>query len=364
MTEFPVERIHSVIVIGSLLHPPGSPPDHRPLHPERAALVEPRGALLYWDVLEPRAHPYAEIHEPGLAADWLWEVYGPEAADAILGGADRIAAEAESPVLDAARGLAHLRWAEAWWPSSHEAAVPALSAGLLRAEIAWRTAGVEHLLDDEEAVERALAAVDLGPVAALERHPVLGAEARDLAANLAGLAEDYGVVLRTAEVRARPQDWALAAGGEDEAGPALAGGEAPVSWEAVPQGLVDAVGRARWSLVQRAGAFTVAVDVPAAPKVRGGVLTARIGGAEIALRHDPDTGMFTGEAEVPQGLLAHLSSQRTVHVFDPAFGTEAIEVDPDAPARRAAIVAHAYGRLAAADASLAERAAALGIDAP
>jgi hypothetical protein len=367
MSDFAVARVHSVIVLA----PPGrlrthglardAPLVHDRPHAERTALIEPRGALLYWDELDSQRHPYAEIHEPALAADWLWEVYGTEAAAAILSGAEAVTAEAEPPVLDAARGLAHLRWAEAWWPASHEAAVPALSAGLLRAEIAWRTAGLEHLLDDEEAVERALD-FDLGPLSALEDHPVLGAEARGLAADLGGLAEDYGVVPQVAEARVRPEDWTLAAGGGSGDGLALAGGSSPVDWSLIPQGTADAAGEARWSLVQRGGEAVIAVEVPAAPRARGAALAASVGGAEIALRLDPDTGLFTGEAEAPQGFLMLPTGQRTLHVFDPAFALPEFGSGPDDPARRPAIIAHAYERLAAADACLAERAAALGID--
>jgi hypothetical protein len=186
MSDFAIERTEAGVLVGA-----------RPPHSEQTALVEARGALLLWDALDRRAHPAAEIHDLDLAADWLWEIYGPEASNAILAGADRVAVEAHSASLAAARQLAHLRWAEAWWPSSHEAAVPALSIGMLRAEAAWHTAGVEHLLDDEEAVERALADVDLAAVAVLEGDPLLGPEARALAAGLAELAEDYGVALRT-----------------------------------------------------------------------------------------------------------------------------------------------------------------------
>jgi hypothetical protein len=350
MSAFAVARVGSSVVVG--------PP--RP-HPERAAIVEGRGALLLWDALDPRPHPAAEIHDPGLAADWLWDVYGREAADAVLDGADAVTVDAASPVLDAARALAHLRWAEAWWPSSHAAAVPALSIGLLHTEAAWRTAALEHLLDDDEAVERALADVDLDPLSALEDDPLLGAEARELAANLARLAEDYGVALRRAPLPASPEDFALAAGNRDDDGLVLTRGSAPVDWSLVPQGLVDGAGEAEWALKQRDGAPVLAVAVPAAPNPRGGALTARIGTADVELRLDPSSGTYTGETAAPQGFLMLRAEHRTLSVVAPGFSTGRAPTDPDAAARRAALIVFARERLAAPDACLAERAAARGI---
>jgi hypothetical protein len=347
MTEFAVEQVGPSVLVG--------PP--RP-HPERTALVEGRGALLLWDALDPRPHPAAEIHDPDRAADWLWDLYGHDAADAILDGANTVTVDTASPVLDAARALAHLHWAEAWWPSSYAAAVPALSIGLLRAEAAWRTAALEHLLDDDGAVERALADVDIEPLSALEDDPLLGTEARELTAHLADLAEDYGVALRDAPLPVSPEDFALAAGEHDADGLVLTRGSAPVDWSLVPQGLVDGAGDAKWALKQRDGAAVLAVAVPAAPNPRGGALTARIASADVELRLDPRSGAYTGEAAAPQGFLMLRAEHRTLSVFAPDFSTGRAETDPDAAARREALVAFARERLTAPNACLAERAAA------
>jgi hypothetical protein len=339
MTAFDLHRSSGAIIVGS----------ERP-HPECTALVEARGALLYWNVLDRQTHPNAEIHDPALAADWLWELYGPEAAGAILDGADAVATEWDSPVLEAARRLAHLRWAEAWWPSSHAAAVPPLDTGLLRAEAAWRTSGVEHLLDDEEAVERALAEADAASVEALG--PELGAAALALA--LESLAEDYGVELRREPVQLRREDWALAAAGSTTVDFALASGGAPVDWTQVPQGLVDAAAGATWALTQR-DRLTITVAVPAAPEARDLHLTAVIGGVEVPLHLNPDTGDFTGEAEAPQTFLLLPAAQRELRTYSPDFAP-----GPAAPAaapHRAAIIEYARERLTDPDASLAERAA-------
>jgi hypothetical protein len=347
MTEFAVTRAGSSIIVG--------PP--RP-HPERAALVEARGALLLWDELDRRPHPAAEIHDPALAADWLWDLYGHEAANAILNGANHIEVDTESAVLDAARALAHLRWAEAWWPSSYAAVVPALSRGLLRAEAAWRTSAVEHLLDDEEAVERALTAVDLGQLASLEDHPLLGAEARDLATDLTALGEDYGVELARAQAASRPEDWTLAAGGSRADDLVMAGGHAPVAWANVPQGLVDGAAEATWTLARRDGGQMLTVAVPAAPDAYDTALTARIGSTDIELHLDPAIGTYTGEAAAPQGFVMLPAARRNLSVFAPGFATGPGRPDPDADSRSDALIDFARERLTAPDACLAERAAA------
>jgi hypothetical protein len=345
MTELHVSRVREVIIVAT------EPANTERPHPERAALVEARGALLYWDVLGRNAHPAAEIHDRALAADWLWEIYGPETADTILNGTGRIETAGASPVLDAARRLAHLRWAEAWWPSSHAASVPALDTGLLRAEAAWRTAAIEHLLDDDEAVERALAEADLASVEALANDP----ERESLTAALEDLAEDYGVELRREPAQLSREDWALAASGGHPVDFALASGGALVDWAQVPQGLVDAAAGATWALTQREGGLAITVTVPAAPEARELSLTALIGTVEIPLRLDPDTGNFTGEAEAPQTFLLLPANERELWVHSPDFAQGPTE--PAEAPHRAALIEYARGRLTDPDASLAERAA-------
>jgi hypothetical protein len=336
MTALVVERTDGGIRVGV-----------RPPHPERTALLEARGAWLFWDVLDQQPHPAAEIFDARAAADWLWEMYGPDAAAAVLEDAARVETAWESPVLDAARDLAHLRWAEAWWPASYAAGIPALPGGLLRAEIAWRASGTEHLLDDEAAVERALSAVDLGALEAFE-----GAGA--LRSNLADLAEDYGAE-PVRRVAPQPEDYALAAGGDHVEGRTLASGSTPVDWGRVRQGRVDAAAEAHWKLVRRSGDLVVVVEVPAAPGTDRGPLGARIGGAaldvRLDLRYDPSTNTYTGETDVPQGFLMLRAAERRVEVHEPGL-SEAVPVE-----RHAAIIAYARGRLTAPDATVTERAA-------
>jgi hypothetical protein len=344
MTQLRISRDRETVHVAT------GPNPERP-HPECTALVEARGALLHWDVLDQHPHPAAEIHDPALAADWLWEVYGPDAATVILNGANTTETTWDSPVLNTARRLAHLRWAEAWWPSSHAAAVPALSIGLLRAEAAWRTAGVEHLLDDETAVERALADADPTALEALADDPAR----HELAAALEQLAEDYGVELRRRPAQLRREDWALAAGGDHPVDFALASGGTLVDWAQVPQGLVDAAAGATWTLTQRERGLAVTVTVPAAPEARDLDLTARIASVDIPLRLDPDTGTFTGEAQAPQTFLLLPAHQRELRVHSPDFTKDPTE-PADAP-HRAALIEYARARLTDSDASLAERTA-------
>ncbi len=331
MTGFAVERTGTAIRVGALAHP------------ERAALVEARGALLCWDVLDLRVHPAAVIHDAARAGEWLWEVYGPGPAAAVLGDADAITAEADAPVPASVRALAFLRWADAWWPSSWAAGVPPLPAPLLRAETAWRTAAVEHLLDDDAAVERALAEVDataLGDYA--------DPRVAELRAGLEDLAEDHGVAL-AGRASERREDYALAAGRrEDDL--VLRGGTAPVDWGGVPQGLVDAAEDASWSLAQRGPDAVVTVAVPAAPEAQGGRLAARLGETALDLEFDPMSGAFIGEAAAPRGFPARPG----LRVSAPGYTAEP---DADAPRRRGAIIAFARARLAAPE-TLTESAAA------
>nr|BFF27861.1 hypothetical protein GCM10025732_58260 [Glycomyces mayteni] len=316
-------------------------------------LVEARGALLYWDALDLRPHPAAEVFDARAAGEWLWEVYGPETAADVLDGAASVATEWDSPVLAAARNLALLHWAGAWWPASHAAAVPALPADLLRAETAWYTAGLDHLLDDEAAVERALADVDLTALTGRTDH-----ETAALAADLADLADAFGVELRSAAMRR--EDWALAAGGA-EPGLAVASGSAPIDWSLVPARALDAAGEATWRFENRSGAWMLAVTAPAAPGAVPTALTAVVGAVEVPLHYDPDTNTFGGEAPAPPEFAMRLGGGRPIEVRSPGYvadGPDRASSDPDRAERRAALVAFARERLASPAATLTERSAA------
>jgi hypothetical protein len=317
-----------------------------PPHPERTALLEARGALLAWDVLADDLAPSARVHDPDLAADWLWEVYGAAAAS-ILGGADEVTVPADGDwrVRDAGRVVAHLGWAEAWWPASPTAGVPALDPALLRAEVAVATGAVEHLLDDEDATERALAAI--GPFTA---DPAVDA----LAARLVALAEDYGVVLAEAVVPSR-STFALAAGGGDRSdGVTVLSGADAVDWALVPQGVVDAAADAQWSVVRRQGSTFLEVVVSPGPRA-GTPLAARFGQVDVALDDTDGLGRVTGRTPVPPTVLLLPPAQRVLTVYAPDFADPATTPDPDVTTRRVAIVAYARSRVGSPTATLTER---------
>ncbi|OLF04850.1 hypothetical protein BLA60_39055, partial [Actinophytocola xinjiangensis] len=114
-------------------------------HPERTALLLARGATLHWDVLSDSASPTTTVHDPALAADWL---------------------DDDPDVLAAARTVAYVEWALAWWPASTVAGVPQLDRRLLRAEAAVAAAGIDHVLDEDTVTGTLWAARDAVPALA------------------------------------------------------------------------------------------------------------------------------------------------------------------------------------------------------
>lgn len=330
-----VERTDAEVLVGDW-----------PPHPERTALLEARGALLAWDVLTGDPVPSARIHDPELAADWLWEFYG-SAAVTILDDADEVTVPADGDwrIREAGRVVAHLRWAEAWWPASATAGVPALDPALLRAELAVATGEVEHLLDDEDATGRAL--TEVGPFTADPAVDVL-------AARLVALAEDYGVALAEATAPSR-STFALAAGGDERTdGVTVLSGADEVDWALVPQGAVDAAADAEWAVVRRQG--STFLEVAVSPGPRGGTrLAARFGRVDVVLDDTDGLGRITGRTAVPPTVLLLPPAQRVLTVYAPDFAAPAAEPDPGGPARRAAIVAYARSRADSPTATLTER---------
>src|SRR2546423_9711150 len=190
-------------------------------HPEQTARVEAAGALVSWDLLG-GPEPVVEVHDADRAAEWLWELDEPA-------------------TLAAVQRLTHLNWARAWWPASTVAGVPPLHLAVLAAEIAVATAAVSHLLDDDEAVERALSALLPLPL-----HPELDG----LADELAELAADFGVEVPAPVAVARRDDYALAASGARQPyGLVVQQGTTPVDWSLVPPGAVDAAADASWTIL-------------------------------------------------------------------------------------------------------------------
>lgn len=320
-----------------------------PTSPEVVALVECSGALLAWDVLADAAVPAARVHDLERASEWLWEVYG-EAADAILGGASEVEApgSGEWRVREACRRVAQLNWARAWWPASVTAGVPALDSLVLQAEFAVAVSAVEHLLDDPDAVERALAAAV--PLDVPTSDPAVDA----LAGQLAALAEDYGVELAPAE--ASGQDgFALAAGGSGSTATTALSGSSTVDWSLVPHGAVDAAAPAGWAVVRRQGSTVLEVSVVPGPRP-GARLAARFGEVDVTLDGVDEAGRLTGSAPVSAAVLLLPPDRRVLTVYAPDFAEPAAP-DPQADARRAAIVSYARSRIGSPTATVTERTA-------
>ncbi|GAB3903448.1 hypothetical protein GCM10029964_095400 [Kibdelosporangium lantanae] len=282
-----------------------------PSTPEQTALVEARGALVAWDVLAD-VEPAVRVHDPSAAEEWLWEIYGVEAATAISGGANEVTVPVDGDwaVRDACRTVAQLAWVEAWWPASVD--VPVVDRGVLNAERAIATSAVEHLLDDDEAVERALVEATLTSDAALD-------------ARLVSLAEGYGVVLR--ESVPTQAEYALAAGGGDRSsGMTVLSGTGAVDWNLVPSGVVDAAAEARWAVVRVDGGtyLEVAVAIVAGARPR---LAARFGQVDVVLDRVDDLGWLTGRTQVPATVLLLPPAQRVLTVYAPDFARPQVSTE-------------------------------------
>ncbi|MDI5976914.1 hypothetical protein [Amycolatopsis magusensis] len=314
-----------------------------PDRPETTALLEASGAVLAWDVLADGPVPAARVHDPELASDWLWEIYG-SATDGILDGAEEVTVPVDGDwrVRAACRIVAQLNWVEAWWPASAVAGVPAVDPVTLHAERAINLSIVEHFLDDLDAVVRALATVPP------EVHP-------ELAARIEALSENYGVTRPDVAVP-RQADYALAAGGgPGSAGTTVLTGSSTVDWTLVPAGVVDAAAPAEWAVVRRQG--TTALDVAVTPGPRPGPrLAARFGETDVGLDEVDDLGRFTGSAPVPPSVLMLPPERRVVTVYAPGFA-EPAALAPGAEERQAAILAYARSRIGSTTATLTERTA-------
>lgn len=314
-----------------------------PVSPEVTAVLEAAGAVLAWDVHAGDAVPAARVHDPARAAEWLWEIYGSAAED-ILGGAQDVSVpeNGDWAVRDACRTVAQLDWARAWWPASASAGVPALDPVVLLAERAIALSCVEHLLDDPDAVERALTSVTL------PADP-------DLADRVAALAEDYGIELSPTPAPAR-SGYALAAGGGLAGiGTIVLTGSSTVDWTLVPAGSVDAAAPAAWAVVRRAGATVVEVSVAPGPRPAG-PLAARFGDVDVTLDEVDGLGHVTGSAPVPASVLLLPPDRRAVIVYAPGFAAP-VAPEPGTDARQAAVIAYARSRIGSPSATFTERTA-------
>lgn len=331
--------------------------------PFATAIVEARGALLTWDVTTGVRYPDAEIHNPSEAESWLADVYGNEIAEAVRAGQHgELTLSDDAELVDAARALAMLSWARAWWPAG--VYTPAIDPAIIAAETAVAAHVIEHVLDDPDAVERALTGAVDAPSALASAPAAFRVEAGALAGAMAELAGDHGVELRAAHVDARAQDWALAAGGhkiESIGGTEIGHGSSPVRWADVPGQTVAADSDAQWSLRSVDGTAHLVIHVPAASGVRSDAgLRARFGpeGLDIDLPLILGGAEFTGSAEVAASVALLPLDDRVLWVRDPRIaavpGPEESETDRDL------VREFAVSRLDDPTASLAERVAGAG----
>lgn len=337
----------------------GDPPEH----PELAGVVEARGGLLLCDELSDGRYPAAILHDPDRAADWLWDVYGHSAASAVLSGETVIEADGDSPVLAAVCELAHLNWARAWWPVSAIAGVPRLPSALLRAETAVATAAVEHLLDDEDAIARALSDVDLDGLRGRPATAPLPEEIALLAERVTELAEDHGVTFAAPDGHREETGWTLAAGGEPAAAKVvLRSGSSGISWALLRPDQLDAAATVEWAVVRDHGRTLLSVSVPAVPGPwrDPGPLRARLGDAEVALHRPSGATAYTGSGQVPMSVLRLPDRRRGLVVYSPdLIAPDMVDIpEPGVLRRQAALIARSRARLAAAGSTLTERVAA------
>lgn len=279
-----------------------------PADPAQRAVLEADGAVLVWDAGSTGALPHAIVWDARRAAAWAWEIYGPDAAAALLGDASAFE-PAPGPSAAPARTAAVATWAQAWWPASVPAGIPPLDPRLLALERALALLDVEQLLDDPGAVDGALRAASAFDATGLDP---------DLLVSVRDAAEDRGLDLPLPAPRRVA--YALAASTPPPAAAPLATGSAPIDLGAVPTGAVDAGAPAHWS-VTRDGAETVLhVYVDRAPRhpadeADAPALHAAFAGAVVALT--PDAAAYTGSVAVAASLL--LSRDRALVVSSPGF---------------------------------------------
>ncbi|MFE6923730.1 hypothetical protein ACFVAV_22080 [Nocardia sp. NPDC057663] len=224
-------------------------------------VLEVRGGHLSWNLLAGHSLPAAVLDDPESAQDWLWAVYGEDAAltvaDTTLADADTgrqhtlPAVPARPELANALRRLAYAHWAARWWPASTVDGIPALDPDLLAAEITELTGACDTAVDgaDAEPFTR--------PGESPSRTPDPGT-ARD---DNRMMSESFG----------RADDYALAAGGSTPAGGGLilARGSGEWDWRRCPPGILDAGENAvSWQVARTAEISTVQVSVVAAPDCR------------------------------------------------------------------------------------------------
>ena len=306
-----------------------------------ALVLDVVGGHLSWSLLAGQPLPAAVLDDPDAAQDWLWAVYGEEAALTVADGQRRtLTAAPLRPDLTAAlRRLAYAHWATRWWPASTVDGIPALDPALLAADVDELTEACDLALDAAASTPLDLAGFGVpDPASAANsagaEEPSRGRGEPSGAAGPTGHPASSG----SGPESTRADDYALAAGGPGAGGGGLvfARGSGECDWRRCPPGLLDAGGGAvSWQVLRTDGVSTVQVSVVAAPGCPREVpahlrpharITAGTEVAEVALRRRGDA--WVGAAPVGE----FLGRELTVDVFVPGVGPAGPQPD-EAPAR-------------------------------
>jgi hypothetical protein len=168
------------------------------------------------------------------------------------------------------------------------------------------------------------------------REPALAAGAftdgavRDAASELAQRVRSLAAETPVAAAPSR-EEFALAAGGPPALPGALASGESPLALGRIAQGLIDAAGAVRWSILQDREGLRLVVTLAGAPAAgapreaashgagerRRAPLMARFCGTELALHRAGET--WTGEASLAAAVLLTPAAQRVAEVWTPGL---------------------------------------------
>jgi hypothetical protein len=314
------------------------------------AVLDIAGATLFWPVVDDPGLPSADVHDPALAQQWLWALYGERVAEAVHACAteesDRSRAPAETTALAVSAGrLAYGHWASRWWPASLLDGLPALHPDLLGLELAALTHQCQQLFDADggqfddqvsELIESHQAVLDAmvewwrsasaedgtegGTARQLERLLRLlddaadgagldGAALRRLRTALDGGRPPVAAAVPVAltELLARSSTYALAAGDAPATGGrVIARGVGVNDWCRYPPGLVDAAENAVTWTLRAVGALrqleveAIAADVSSEP-VPGARLAAEVridGGATKRIPLGPRHDLWAGAADL------------------------------------------------------------------
>ncbi|MFJ4788465.1 hypothetical protein [Streptomyces sp. NPDC088794] len=349
------------------------------------AVLDVAGAVLTWPVLGPTGLPAAEIHDVGLAQQWLWAVYGEGAAaavDAFASGtpaAEPALPEQPTALAEAAARLALGHWAARWWPTSHLDGIPALEPDVLGLELAALAHECQQLFDESgelegaELLEEHLAALDplirwrrsAAPPRQLDRVLRLiddaadnaGLDGESLRRLRSTLEQDHRTAATTAttldlaELFVAQQEFALAAGSLRTAtGRVVARGSGTNDWCRCPPGFVDAAENAvSWTAYALGAERRIEVEVVADSAAPSGEVRlaaeVRVDGSppnRVLLARQEDMWAGRADLDIPASTTPGIEVGILLPGFDPGPGAA------DDRAAREAVRALARHRLGVA----------------